>query len=282
MKQNLMCFISSTSYRTQLLVEDLLNENEVSIVKVEENISNKPLNEILKSILKKVDFAIFLIDKTSNSIQYEIGLCDGIGIPIFIITENDLGIGDYAKYHFHIQTKINKESILKEALSNYINDIRNGKSYKYVEDYKRNKEEVKSRRNISEIDISQKFIDILNNNNIKYVQNDKKNGADFIIWSNEIQNYFGSPVIVEIKKAIKSETEITNAISQLNKYMDNSDAKASILITATKIMNEKILYKNQKRRIIVIPFYKLLDNRYAEHLIESIVINLKNLENWIK
>jgi len=277
-----MCFISSTSYRTQLLVEDLLNENEVSIVKVEENISNKPLNEILKSILKKVDFAIFLIDKTSNSIQYEIGLCDGIGIPIFIITENDLGIGDYAKYHFHIQTKINKESILKEALSNYINDIRNGKSYKYVEDYKRNKEEVKSRRNISEIDISQKFIDILNNNNIKYVQNDKKNGADFIIWSNEIQNYFGSPVIVEIKKAIKSETEITNAISQLNKYMDNSDAKASILITATKIMNEKILYKNQKRRIIVIPFYKLLDNRYAEHLIESIVINLKNLENWIK
>ena len=55
-------------------------------------------------------------------------------------------------------------------------------------------------------------------------------GADFAIWSDDLSSILGTPILIEIKRSIKSASQVKKVTDQLLRYMNKSNSRSALVL----------------------------------------------------
>jgi hypothetical protein len=55
-------------------------------------------------------------------------------------------------------------------------------------------------------------------------------GADFAIWSDDLSSILGNPILIEIKRSIKSASQVKKVADQLLSYMNKSNSRSALVL----------------------------------------------------
>jgi len=99
-------------------------------------------------------------------------------------------------------------------------------------------------------------------------------GADIAVWADELENIVGNPLLVEVKQRISGATSITRLSSQLESYLNHSNAEYLLLLYLEGPENESEAWEQIPDSVFHMPIPDFLATFGNKNLIQ-IVSSLK-------
>lgn len=201
------------------------------------------LQKSIKKAISDCDFVILVYTETNSNIAFEAGVSYALNKPIFsIISEYD-DIPDFLYDSPYVHARPKEIEKIKFNFSIFIKSVRpktkisSIKKHKYYGGGLPNfyHEIYQNYLNLDKsIERNYEFFfqDIMNKYSLNVIQNknDSKSNfyADFCIWSDELSNIIGNPIIIEIKKNIDIK-ELNNLTALLHSVLERNVAEACII-----------------------------------------------------
>lgn len=261
---------------------NLLKDKEIEIFDSMTDIKYRDsFQKAIKQSISECDFLLLIYSSINPNIAFEAGIAVSMNKPIFAIINNNhcdfLFDSTYVyalpneidkiKFNFEIflnkiksfpkSNTIKKHVFYGGGLPNYYNEIINS----YINTQVKNEKEYKLF-----------FKNILEKSNLDFVQQtvDPKSDihADFCIWSNDLSNVLGNPILIEIKKEINTNN-IKYIKDFVNKLISDNLAKSCLFFYEDlKGMSKKQLPNNNTSLFIQIS--DLIDKLNKNDFNESI------------
>ncbi len=246
MNKSLRCFISAPSFTDTSNIKNILSRKGVTAYDAFDMSPGESLKDALVTKIKDADFVVVIIPDNTPNVFYELGICEGLSKPTFLVLGKDFEAPHFVQNHLYLRTNLRDEELLSISLSRFVDDFLTNKSnlsLKPKESKSRRPKTTQLTRYITEIQnlrTSQDSVrvellveEILKKLNIQVVSNQSKpqdKGVDFAIWDDNLASSIGNPIFIEIKHGSLSPQRIIQAENQLRRYLEKSDAKASILL----------------------------------------------------
>ncbi len=290
MIKKIKCFISSDSKSDTSKLENILKKLDVEIQNFYDFALGNSFEDIIKRKIKESDFVIAFVNTQSQNVLFDIGMAEAFEKPIFLLIENNVKVPFYLERKMHYQIDWNKNTQLLElSLKNYIQDIsgqvmkkkRLQKSSESLSIADTNEKLINLRnyRNNSfkEIDLINITMDVFQKINIQAVSElslSDKSRVDIAISNENLTNYFGNPLLIEIKSGSLSHNRILDAQLQLLAYIDKTDAHFGILLYFDRD-NKRFKSKNRFPNILMFDLEDFIQG-ISSYGFENLLIKERN------
>jgi len=293
MNDPLNCYLSSKNPNETSHLKQILISKQIIVSDLFDLLTEQPIHQSLKKRLRQSDFAIFVLTNDFSQTIFEIGICEGIGKPYFIIVDNDFDVPVYLRSAYCLKADLKNLYFLARSVETILNIVQNAKGkslsktshsknrIENVLDFEKKKSlsyDVKTiialqehleslrikRGNINGRELEDLVEDVFKTIRLTYVDNKsgRDEGVDFAIWSDELGKIFGNPIIVEVKLGNFSSMQMRKFEEQLRHYADKSDAKIAIFI---------YLDRNNKRHKLQSSLSPLIFSYDLEDFIEDLI-----------
>lgn len=207
----------------------------------------------MQSKLREADFAVFVLPHSEQAeyknTMYEIGVCDGLGIPFFIVlTGKPIDLPFFLKDAPFASLNSEDKDFLKVSINAFINNAiqkrssRRKKSH-YTLEHPSYGPEIRNklhslesqvahiRANRQGLELESLLATVFDTIGITHVRNPsgRDRGVDFAIWSNELASVIGNPIIAEAKTGRMTDASIDEPMEQIQKYLTETGARFGIL-----------------------------------------------------
>jgi hypothetical protein len=243
---NLKCFLSVPLDVNTSSVRKILRDLEVDIVDFFSATSGTSVYNSFVRQIRQTDFAIVVIKGSNNNVPYEMGICDGLNKPIFVLIADNDPIPYFVQYHLYHRTNFDDIDILRLSLAKFVDEVKEKKRRisrttrspkgKIIPKAKVNSflERVKAlRKSGNERDVENLVGQILKEVQLQSVTDEKNitgKRIDFVIWSDNLSLSMGNPLLVEIKAGHLSEQNIYIAEEALKEFILKAEGNSGILL----------------------------------------------------
>lgn len=248
MDKILKCFISAPAGSETNALRNILNQNGVQSVDAFDFNVGDSISATIKSKIKAADFAIVVISSLNANVFYELGICEGLGKPIFIIIDDDkYDAPPFINNYIFLRSSMHDVNFLAISLEKFTTQLRNNKSAlrsprkkfrrkAVTSEFSYSLAHIESMRSQSDPAELEKYThQIFKKLSISVERvSDKAKGVDFAIWSDSLSNIIGNVVFVELKYGNLNERRIYEAELQLQHYLERSEARSGILLYLDK------------------------------------------------
>ena len=267
----LTCFISAPAGVNLVKIKSILKEKGLEFIHPSEiPSSGQSISEKISKLISQADLFIAVFDNelSNDNIFFEVGLAVAQKKQIIILAPSNFELPSDLSGFLYL--KIDADNI--EALGFTVDQL-------LAAPFKRTKKrQVKKPLHISKpiglgiIELRNKlksldykiagyklenFVgDILKESGISIIkQSDRPDfGADFAIWSDDLSGILGNPILIQIKKSIKSASQVKKVANQLLRYMDKSNSRSALVLYLEGLSS----YEAQSTaRLFNIIFFKL-------------------------
>jgi hypothetical protein len=250
MVKKLKCFISASDKSNILILKNILDEQGILTFDIFDFKLSISIQDNLKKKIRDSDFAIFIISGDNPNIFYEMGICEGLDKPQFIILDEYLKVPFVLNNKLFLKASLKDKEFLKLSIDKFIEEVTTDKKKKYIKRIKENtfepdiKQEIKEiikkikslRNSGTEIELEQTIEQIFKSLNIRHASNithaDK--GIDFALWSDKLGRTIGNPILIEVKYGNLQENTFIEYQRQLLNYINRTEAKAALLLYLDK------------------------------------------------
>ncbi|HUT72880.1 MAG TPA: TIR domain-containing protein [Desulfatiglandales bacterium] len=243
----LSCFISAPAGVNLLKIKRILSEKGLEYIHPSEiPFSGESISEKISKLISQADLfiAVFDDDLPNGNIFFELGLAVAQKKQIIILAPPKFKIpSDLAGF---LYLKIDADNI--EALGFTVDQL-------LAAPIKRTKKRqlkkpphvgkpagfgvIELRNRLKSLDPKiagyelENFVgDILKESGISIIKQSNRPdlGADFAIWSDDLSSIFGNPILIEIKRSIKSAAQVKKVTDQLLRYMNKSNSRSALVL----------------------------------------------------
>ena len=245
MEKILKCFISAPAGKETISLRHILDRLEVKYFDAFDFEVGDSISATIKSKIRESDFAVAVISELNPNVFYELGICEGLGKPIFLIVEDSYNAPSFINNYLFLRASLENENLLAISLEKFIAQVHKNKSVLRSRK-KRTKEKqltgsvsnyisyihtMRSQGHAAELEkvVQQIFKEL--SLTVETVANKSKDvGVDFAIWADKLSSTIGSLLLVEFKYGHLNENKIRSAEQQLQNYLQKSEAKAGLLL----------------------------------------------------
>ena len=240
-----MCYISSPAGIDSSNIQSILVSRGF-ITRVETNgvKSAAYWEQEVKDSIKASEFvvAVLSVGADNSNVYYEVGFAHGIGKRVLILASPEM-----------------KESTVGLKSSLYLRiDVSNKKAVEFALDQvlrapeqDRNQIATESENNLPIGDLADDLLSQLNTpestwgahpenavvqalgkSGVNVLVKSKywDTGADMAVWADELESIVGNPLLIEVKQHISSATSVTRLSSQIESYLEKSNASWLLLL----------------------------------------------------
>lgn len=295
MKDKLKCFISSSNKIDLTRIKKYLCDIDVDVIDVYDISIGESLQQSIKKKIKQADFSIFFVSEFTPEIVYEMGVCEGIGKPQFVVVNENQDVPLFVKNQLFMRSDFKDFKNLEILLGNIKESIKNkyyksrkpvqikvskiaGYSDSVIHSLNKIKNDVqKLRHNGTGKELEKKVESIFQTIHLNYVENssNQDKGADFALWSDQLGKLIGNPIILEVKYGTISPNMLKKAEVQLNNYIKNTDAKVAILLYLDKNGNRVKFNTTLSPLIFSYDIEDFITDLIASHF-EQVIIEKRN------
>lgn len=246
MVKKLKCFISSTAEANISTLKSILEEEGVETFDIYDFTIGASIQDILKKKIRDSDFAIFIITGDSQNVFYEMGVCEGLGKPQFVILDSTLQPPFYLQNKLYLKASFNDKEFLKLSILKFINEVLKRKKKGIIKNAEdplarpETKEEIKElitkvkslRSSGTEIELEQALEKLFKVLNIRHASNigGVDRGIDFALWSDKLGRTIGNQILIEVKYGNLQENSFEKYQHQLLNYIERTEAKVALLL----------------------------------------------------
>jgi len=245
MTNELKCFISASIDTDTYVIKNILHENNVDTFDSYDFQVGDFIKDTIIRKIRESDFVIVVLNQLDPNIIFEMGISEGAGKPVFVISSKDTLLPYFAEKYPHVTTAIKDTNLLRIALGGFIDDLISNtlKTSKKLSMSKRSYQLDTLRNYLNQInnlrrsgkvgEIEQLVQHIFSDIGLSYSADDlinRKGRVDFAIWNNNLGSIIGNPLFIEVKFGTLTPELIHKSESQLRDYITNSEAKAGILL----------------------------------------------------
>lgn len=284
------CFISAPANADTTILRNILLEKGIKTYDLYDLSVGKSIQNVLKRKIKEADFCVIVISENNPNVYYELGICDGLGKPIFIIVDKDSNVPFFIQNHMYFKTSLDDSESLKIPISNFIDAIIPKKYLKNkhkksifhsldadsIEYYKKRITEI--RQNGTEFELEKIIEEIFNKLNLQVVKKEnflKDKGVDFALWDDSLSSLIGNPIFIEVKSGQLNYQKIKQSEEQLQNYINETDAKAGILLYLDK--NDKRFTDNFSYNPLILRFdFEDFLSQLSLNYFENAILDLRN------
>ncbi len=241
------CYILASSNSDLSTVNKILDKLNLEYHNCYDFSIGTSFSDLMKRKIRESDFVLALLDEKNQNVLFELGVAEGLNKPIFLLVKKSVKLPFYLEGKMYFQIDWDKESNLLElSLKNYLSDIKK-KSTRYqkkniispkpnltIDETNEFLIRVKHLREKSnEIQLVQLIMDVFKKLNLNAVSELKiadKSRVDIAVINKGLSQYFGNPLLFEIKSGKISNNTIDNAEKQLQHYIEKTDANAGVLL----------------------------------------------------
>lgn len=244
MPKPLRCFISAPAQTDTSALRHVLTEEAVESYDAYDFNAGDHLYRTLKTRIKGADFAIIVIPEPSPNVFYEMGICEGMGKPLFVLVGKDIEAPYFVDKHTLVRAGLEDEGLLRISIHNFVAQVRSNKrklrksppkrhslgGQRSVRQYTDAAAALREQGTGSDLErlAEQVFAEL----GLLFQANMYKaeSGVDFAIWDESLANSIGNPLLVEVKYGDLSPAAIYQAEQQLRRYLGGTEARAAILL----------------------------------------------------
>lgn len=124
MYRKLKCFISAAHGTNLLNIQKILADNDVECYDAFDFQGNESMQGKLIENMSKADFAIFVIAGDSQTMIYEMGVCDGLGKPYIIFLEKGYKIPFFIENKLFVRSSLRDIDFLEQSILKVLPDLR--------------------------------------------------------------------------------------------------------------------------------------------------------------
>jgi len=252
MTKRLKCYISAPPTINTSVLRRVLEKLDVEAYDFYDFTVGEQIHNVLKKKIKQADFAIIVISDRNNNVFYEMGICEGMGKPLFVIVGKDNESPYFVQKYIYFKTDLEfgKEDLLEIPLSRFVQDLRSKKtktkripkeskssslSQNLATHYLERIENLRTADNPREVE--QLVQDLLSTLNLQSQPNQfggGDQGVDFAIWDDSLALSIGNPLFIEVKYGALTLDQIRQAENQLGGYIAKTDVTAAVLLYLDK------------------------------------------------
>ena len=245
MKKILKCFISASAGKETNTLRHVLGRLGVQSFDAFDFEIGDSISATLKSKIRESDFAVVVISDPNVNVFYELGICEGLGKPIFLVVEDSYSTPPFIHNYIYLRASLDNESLVGLSLEKFIAQLRKNKSALRGRKMKTQEKPVSSeigyylgsignmRRHGNTVELEELVQKIFRGLSISVeavADKTRDVGVDFAIWIEKLSSTIGNLVLVEFKYGNLTEARIRSAENQLQIYLAKSEAKAGILL----------------------------------------------------
>lgn len=247
MTKKISCFISASNIQELKTIRQLLQSMNIETTDAYDYQYGDPIDINLKSRIRKSDFVVIVLSNTDKNALYELGICEGLGKPVFLLMRDEAVIPHITQKYFYLKLQPDKEDILKASLQQFINQLsKNHKLRNRPKKYSKEKHsktvfskyinEIKELRLTGDpIQVEDLLHNIFQELQILFDYRENRTskidkGVDFAIWDERLSNVVGNPILVELKIGNLSKGIINRAELQLKNLLLNANTNMALLL----------------------------------------------------
>jgi hypothetical protein len=104
---------------------------------------------------------------------------------------------------------------------------------------------------------------------------ERERGADFAVWSGELDPYVSNPLLIEIKTEIRGRNEAQSAMRQLASYIEASGSRWALLLYGNGPSPDAAMWTSGPKNVLALPL-NLLIERLRSRSFSAVVRDLRN------
>lgn len=244
----LQAFIAAPADQSlKTLKDELIRRNVHAYTAYDLPAATTSIANSVEQAIKKADFMVAVVPAhASPNLFFELGMAHAMKKPLLVLVPPTFGIlpSDIAGM-LYLRIDPGNKSALSFALDQYLTHLESPSTRRK----RKKKEETplgeESNRflaaiqsgNLTGSELECVVAEVLRAAGAEVVIESRHgdNGVDIAIWSDAIQSIAGNPVLVEVKKSIRSHHDLQQALEQVEQYRRNSGSKLGLLVVeATK------------------------------------------------
>jgi len=212
--------------------------------------AGEPIHDILIKRIKQADFAIIVMTEKNINVFHEMGICEGLGKPLFVIVGKNMEPPYFVQKYVYLRSDLDNEELLKISLTKFVEDLLSNKlklrrkpktskpgrlPLRSTDEYITRINKLREQGNALDVELLAE--DIFRELNLQFESNrfsSQDKGVDFAIWDENLTFTIGNPLFIELKYGSLTFDQIHKAESQLKEYLARTEAKAAILLYLDK------------------------------------------------
>lgn len=243
------CFVSAPLGVNLSRIKKILLERDLEFIHTSEVLSHgQSIGEKIDRLIAQSDIFIAVFDDSLENANtlFELGLAVGHKKQIVILTSPSFSLPLDLSGFLVLRVTQDNFDALGFSLDQMLTATRKKSKKRVTRSYKglretskpvRNKiHDLKNRLNdfdkrIEEYELENFVADLLKESGISVIQQSSRPdmGADFAIWSDELGVILGNPILIEIKRSIRSRAQALNVTNQVFSYIEKSNSKSAIV-----------------------------------------------------
>lgn len=101
-------------------------------------------------------------------------------------------------------------------------------------------------------------------------------GADFAIWSDGLEHILGNPILIQIKRTIKTDSQAVKITDQILNFICNSNSKSAIVLYLAGPPSDQVQRLTKKFNILFFRLEDIVDQLQNNNFVD-IIRNRRNL-----
>jgi len=290
MGKKFKCFVSAPPQTDISLLRMVLMQLDIEAYDIYDFQPGEPLHDLLKKKIKASDFAVIVATELNANVFYEMGICEGLGKPLFIIVGKEIKAPYFVDKHVHLKTDLRNIDLLKISLSKFLESLRSGKlkprrsktvttnrKLTTVDDYLNTIRRM--RQEGSAFEIEKLAAEIFRRLNFQFEPNPfmggGDRGVDYAVWNDNLTFAVGNPLLIEVKAGSLTPHVIHTTENRLKGYLARTNAQAGMLLYLDR--NGRRFGENYSLDPLIIR-YDLEDfvEALSESTFEDIVLSKRN------
>ncbi|MDQ8734254.1 restriction endonuclease [Paenibacillus sp. LHD-38] len=283
-----ICYLITETPTDTMIIRSLLQKKGIKVTDLYDYDVDQDSMLSLKEKIQKADFAIAVLNEPSSEMFYELGLCEGMGKPILILSEKDQNLL-YLRMYPYVKVKLANQDILDMALTQFINSQSSIKpkskkeKKKYITQNQRAKLQMlleklpRIRENGTGYDFELLVNEVFDTADFGAVKNDYSkgdNGTDFAIWNDQLTAILGNPILIQVKYGNVVDKEI-HFVETLAKNLINTSSKAAILFYLDR-NNKRLNFKGNIAPLILAWDFEDFLKMLIRNSFEDIIMKRRN------
>jgi hypothetical protein len=254
------CFVSAPAGVNLSEIKKILLERDIELIHPSEVLSHgQSISEKINKLISQSDIFIAVFDdplENGNSL-FELGIAVACKKQIIILTPPSFSLPSDLTGFLILKVSQDNFDALGFAIDQLLtvthkkkkrSESKSFREFRGVSKPVGNKiYELKNRLNnldprIAGYELESFVADLLKESGISVIQQSNKPdiGADFAIWSDDLGAILGNPILIEIKRTIRSRSQALQVTNQLLSYMQKSNSKSAIVLYLEGLQSDKI------------------------------------------
>jgi hypothetical protein len=250
MKSALKCYIAARPEADTSAIRAILRTKGVQPLDAFDYSEGDELHDSLIAKIREANCAIAVLDEPSIAVAYEAGLCDGMEVPILVIISGLPEVPALLGHHLQLRTSLRDSETLRLTIGRFVDEARTRRRRRRTPS--RQKPEQPRRRGLAKLvdriselrnngsarEVEDAAFELLLASGVETVRREERvrdRGVDFAIWSDDLGQVLGNPLLVEVKTGRLSAVRIRVEEMALLAHLKNAGSNAAILLYLDKL-----------------------------------------------